>query len=167
VFLLVVAALWASLTLRGWWRAVPIAATLVLLAALEWLFTRGYRGVTLLRWRVRSAPGLQVAQCCSLAPPEIWAAALEMYSHFPLFGLGQGAFASVRFRSSPIARRWTPSKEAAPTITSCSLLSNGTVGLGIGARCDSVFRVGRQNFRLISFYALAGVATGMSMPIRS
>jgi len=162
--LLVLAAVWASLKLRGWRRAVPVGFVVGLLVCLAWLFTRGYRGVSFAT--LGSALGSFDSKSMNVAlshRPEIWAGALDMYSSFPLFGLGQGAF----FRLSSI-NSFSGSEtlinlggSGAHNYFLQSFVELGPVGLSILLLVAVPFvRVGRRNFRLISFYALAGIAIG-------
>lgn len=162
--LLVWTAVWVSLTLRGWQRALPVGFVMVLLVCLEWLFTQGYRGVSFAS--LNATLGSLDLRSMNLAlshRPEIWAAALDMYSNFPLFGLGQGAF----FRLSSIA----PFSGSETLITLGGsgahnhflqlFVELGPVGIGIALVAAAPYlRMGRLNLRLVSFYALAGVAVG-------
>jgi O-antigen ligase len=162
--LLVWVALWTSLKLRGLRRAVPVGLVVVVLVCLEWIFSRGYRGVSLasLNAALGSLDFGSINRALSQRP-EIWGAALDMYSNFPLFGLGQGVF----YRLSSIE-----AFSGSPTLISLggsgahnfflqSFVELGPVGLGITIVAAAPYlRMGGLNLRLVSFYALAGVAVG-------
>ena len=86
-----------------------------------------------------------------------------MYFEFPFFGLGQGAF----YRLSAI-----PAYSESPFLAGMNgegvhnyflriLVELGPVGLALLLfMAIPFFRLGRQNFRLVSFFALAGIALG-------
>jgi hypothetical protein len=157
-------ALWAALILRGRERIVPLAVAMVVLFSVGLLFVRGYRhvsfasvGATL---DVLSFQSLNVALSHR---PEIWAAAAKMYSGFPLFGLGQGAFVRLssiaQFSESGALERLGGG--GAHNYFLQSFVELGPVGLGLFALIlVPVVRLGRDNLRLVSFYGLVGVAIG-------
>ena len=94
VLLLGLAAIWAAMFgLRGWQRAIPIALFLPFVAVVNLIFSSGLRGVTFETLRTAlDAQNLEALNAAVSHRPEIWRSALEMYSSFPIFGLGQGAF---------------------------------------------------------------------------
>jgi hypothetical protein len=95
--------------------------------------------------------------------PEIWRSALEMYSSFPLFGLGQGSFYRLSglagFSSSETLRLLGGSGTHNYFLQTFVELGPvaGIAGLLILVPC---LRLGRRNFGLVSFYALVGIALG-------
>jgi O-antigen ligase len=159
---LIVWALVASLNLRGWRRTIPLVAGVTVAVAVHLTLVHGYRGISYaaLGELDLSPKSLNVALSHR---PEIWAAAVSMYLVLPFFGVGQGAF----YRLS-----------AMPEFSTTSLLISvngdgvhneflrilvelGPVGLGLVLFIAVPFaRLGWQNFQLITFYALVGIALG-------
>ena len=135
-----------------------------MIVGVHWTLDHGYRGLSyaLLSERLAelSPDSLNVALSYR---PEIWAAAIRMYSAFPLFGLGQGAF----YRLSVI-----PEFSGSPVLIGLGgdgvhneflrmLVELGPVGFGLFLLILIPYvRRGRQNFSWVSFYALAGIALG-------
>lgn len=159
---LIVWALVASLNLRGWRRAIPLVAGIAVAVAVHWTLVHGYRGISYasLGELDLSPKSLNVALSHR---PEIWAAAARMYLALPFFGVGQGAF----YRLSAM-----PEFSTTNLLISVNgdgvhneflriLVELGPVGLGLVLFIAVPFaRLGRQNFQLISFYALVGIALG-------
>ena len=163
--LLCLAALWAAFfASRGWQRAIPIALVVSLSVALTWVFLHGYRGVSLST--IGSA--IETFSFASLNAavshrPEIWRATISMYSSFPLFGLGQGALQRLssisQFSGSDVLVNMGGA--GAHNYFLQSFVELGLVGFGIVTLIAiPVLRLGRDNFRLLSFYGLTGVAMG-------
>ena len=156
--------LWGAARLRGGRQATLTVAALVLLAGIGWALDRGYRGVS---YDSLSAQ-LRIVDFNSLNEvlkqrPEMWWASLRMYAGFPFFGLGQGTF----YRLSAI-----PAFSGSEALVSMggsgvhnyflqTFVELGPVALAIALLfLVPCFRLGRQNFGLISFYALVGIAVG-------
>jgi hypothetical protein len=95
--------------------------------------------------------------------PEIWNSTLQMYSSFPLIGLGQGAFyrlGSIEGFSSSDALIKLGGNGAHNYFLQ-TFVELGPIGLVLGLLIALPFvRLGRRNFSLVSFYALVGVALG-------
>jgi len=159
--LLIIAASWAAFRLHGWRRAVALACAMALLTVMAWLGSRGYRGVSLSSFGA-ALEALDFNTALSHRP-EIWGAALRMYLGFPFFGLGQGAFYRLssieQFSGSETLARL--GGNGAHNYFLQSFVELGPVG-GVLALLIAVpaFRLGRHNFRLISFYALLGIGVG-------
>jgi hypothetical protein len=161
---LVLWAAWATLTLRGWRRAVPLVAAIAVVVAVHLTLDQGYRGLSYatLSHRLTELNPKSLNEVLSYRP-EIWAAALRMYLAFPLFGLGQGAF----YRQSAV-----PEFSGSEFLVSMGgegihndffriLVELGPVGFGLVLFMAIPFlKLGRQNFHWVSFYALAGIALG-------
>ena len=157
-------ALWAALALRGRKRIVPLAVASLVLFGVGLLFVRGYRGVSV----ASMGAALDVLNFQSLNValshrPEIWTAAAKMYSGFPLFGLGQGAFVRLssiaQFSESGTLERLGGG--GAHNYFLQSFVELGPVGSGLFALVlVPVARLGRDNLRLVSFYGLVGIAIG-------
>jgi hypothetical protein len=95
--------------------------------------------------------------------PEIWAAAIRMYFAFPLFGLGQGAF--YRLSAVPDFSRSEflagMNGEGVHNEFLRVLVELGPIGLGLALFVAVPYlKLGRANLKLVSFYALAGIAIG-------
>lgn len=156
---------WAAMVLlRGWHRTVVVSGVLLLVFTAGLIFAYGYRGVsfeTLGDAFDASRPG--ALNSALSHRPEIWWAALRMYADFPLFGLGQGTF----HRLSAIADF---SRSEALVIMGGGGAHNyflhtfvelGPVGAGIVVLIAIPFvRAGSINLKLVSFYALLGIAVG-------
>ena len=157
-------ALWAALILRGRKRIVPLAVASVVLFGVVLLFVRGYRHVSVATMGAAlDAPSFQSLNVALSHRPEIWAAAAKMYSGFPLFGLGQGAFVRLssiaQFSESGALERLGGG--GAHNYFLQSFVELGPVGLGLFALIFvPVVRLGRDNLRLASFYGLVGIAVG-------
>lgn len=162
--LLVGWALWSALRHKGWQRALALVAAGAVVGAVHWTLDRGYRGLSYANLEERLTQLDPEALNVALSHrPEIWDAALRMYSTFPFFGLGQGAF----YRLSII-----PDFSGSKVLIGLGgdgvhseflriLVELGPVGLGLFLFMLIPFaRLGRQNFRWISFYALAGISIG-------
>lgn len=157
--------LWAlveSLKLRGRRRAVALIGAVALAIAVHWTLDHGYRGISYAAFSELdvNAKSLNVALSHR---PEIWAAALSMYLVFPFFGLGQGEFyrqsAVLEFSGSQFLAGM--SGEGVHNYFLRILVELGPVGLALMLFIAvPFFRLGRQNFQLISFFALAGIALG-------
>jgi O-antigen ligase len=157
-------ALWAVLKLQGWRRLIPLLAAIAVVAAVHWTLDHGYRGLSYAslgeRLNELNPKSLNLALSHR---PEIWAAALRMYFAFPFFGLGQGAF----YRLSVI-----PEFSGSDVLVGLGgdgvhneflriLVELGPVGVGL-LLCTVIpfAKLGRQNFRVVSFYAVTGIALG-------
>ena len=158
---LVAGAIWFSLRSKGWRRTLPLAVAIAVVLAIHVALYFGYRGLSYSMLGEKLDP-----QSLNLAlsyRPEIWAAAVRMYLEFPLFGLGQGAF----YRLSAVPE-FSGSKflvdmngEGVHNEFLRILVELGPVGIGILLfAANPVFRLGRANFRVVSFYALLGLALG-------
>jgi hypothetical protein len=151
----------AALRTRGWARAVPLLGAIVLFAVLHLALTQGIRGLTLDAMVTKlDTASLDVALSYR---PEIWAAALRMYSEFPLFGLGQGAFyrlGSMRdFSGSETLA--TLGGSGAHNYFLQFVVELGPVGVLLALWVAVPFlRLGHRNLGLISFYGLVGIAIG-------
>ena len=159
---LIVWALVASLNLRGWRRTIPLVAGIAVAVAVHWTLVHGYRGISYasLDELDLSPASLNVALSHR---PEIWAAAVRMYLALPFFGVGQGAFyrlsAMPEFSTTDLLIR--VSGDGVHNEFLRILVELGPVGLGLVLFIAVPFaRLGRQNFQLISFYALVGIALG-------
>ena len=155
---------WATFRQHGWRRAIPLVASIAVIAGIHWSLDHGYRGLSYAALGERLAELSPESLNVALSHrPEIWAAAIRMYSAFPLFGLGQGAF----YRLSVI-----PEFSGSPVLIGLGgdgvhneflrmLVELGPVGFGVFLLIVIPYiRLGRQNFRWVSFYALAGIALG-------
>jgi hypothetical protein len=161
---LVLWGIWRALKLKGWRRAIPLLAIAALLAAIDWLLDRGYRGNEHASLSALSdgftAEKLNVALSYR---PEIWGAAIDMYSVFPFFGLGQGSFYRLSslpaFSDSEVLLSFGGS--GAHNYLLQTFVELGPVGLLFALLVAiPVFRLGKQNLGLISFYALLGIGVG-------
>ena len=157
-------AFWAVVKLRGWRRAFPLVAVLAIVTAVHWTLDHGYRGLSYasLSQRLSELNPRSLNEVLSYRP-EIWAAALRMYLAFPLFGLGQGAFyrlsAVPQFSGSEFLVNMNG--EGVHNDILRILVELGPVGMGLLLFTFIPFlRLGRLNFRFVSFYALAGIALG-------
>jgi len=157
-------AAWVALKQQGWRRAIPLVAAITVLAAVHWTLNHGYRGLS---YSTLSEHLTQVSPASlNLAlshRPEIWAAAIRMYSAFPLFGLGQGAFYRLsvvpEFSGSDMLI-WLGGDGVHNEFLRM-LVELGPVGVGLFLLVVIPFvRLGRQNLRWVSSYALAGIALG-------
>jgi O-antigen ligase len=161
---LIVWAVVASLKLRGWRRAIPMLAVVAVASAVHWTLDHGYRGISYASLSQQfHALDLKSLNEALSNRPEIWAAALYMYSGFPFFGLGQGAF----YRLSAV-----PEFSGSEFLSSMRgegvhneflriLVELGPVGVGLLAfSAVPVIGLGRQNLQLVSFYALVGMLIG-------
>ncbi len=163
-FVLIVWAIVASLKLRGWRRAIPMLVAVAVASAIHWTLDYGYRGTSYasLSEQIHALDFKSLNEALS-SRPEIWAAALQMYSVFPFFGLGQGAF----YRLSAV-----PEFSGSEFLSSMRgegvhneflriLVELGPVGVGLLVfSAIPVLRLGRQNLQLVSFYALVGMLIG-------
>jgi hypothetical protein len=159
---LLVWAITASLRLPRSRRAIPLIAAVIVGLAIHVALAHGYRGVSyeLLsqQFRALDAQSMNVAFSHR---PEIWAAAIRMYSEFPLFGLGQGAF----YRQSA-ERGFSESEflvgmngEGVHNEFLRMLVELGPIGFGFALVIAVPYlRLGRANLKLVSFYALVGIA---------
>lgn len=165
VFVLLIGwALWSALRSRGWRRAIPLIAAIAVVGTIHLILEHGYREMSYALVRER----LQVLDSNSLNlalshRPEIWAAAVRMYLAFPFFGLGQGAFyrlgAVPEFSQSGFLVEMIG--EGVHNEFLRLLVELGPVGIGLLLFIAIPFiKLGRQNFRWASFYALAGIALG-------
>jgi hypothetical protein len=150
--------------LRGWKRAIPAALFLTLVAAVSLIFSRGYRGVTFeTLGTALEAQNIEALNVAVSHRPEIWRSALEMYSNFPIFGLGQGAFHRLS-SIAPFSRSdvlVSMGGAGAHNYFLQSLVELGLVGLVLAALIAIPFlRLRWDNLSLVSFYALVGVAIG-------
>jgi hypothetical protein len=161
---LVIWGVWLAFKFKGWRRALPLMAIVALVAAIDWTLNRGYRGYAYgslsALFEGFSADKLNAALSHR---PEIWGAAIDMYLAFPLFGLGQGAF--YRLSSLP---GFSHSEalvglggSGAHNYFLQMFVELGPVVLLFGLLLAvAVLKLGKENFRLISFYALLGIAVG-------
>jgi O-antigen ligase len=162
--LLVGWAIWSALKRRGCQRAIALVAASAVVGAVHWMLERGYRGLSYANLEERlTHPDPESLNIALSHRPEIWDAALRMYSTFPFFGLGQGAF----YRLSII-----PDFSGSKVLIGLGgdgvhneflriLVELGPVGLGLFLLVLIPFaRLGSQNFRWLSFYALLGIAIG-------
>jgi len=148
--------------LRGWRRVLPLVGAVAAMLAVHWTLVHGYRGVSYATLDEVDA-GQKALNVALSYRPEIWAAALRMYLAFPLFGLGQGAF----YRLS-IVKDFAGSEvliglggDGVHNELLRMLVELGPVGIGLALFIAIPFlRLGRQNFRWVSFYGLAGIALG-------
>jgi hypothetical protein len=155
-------AITASLRLPRSRRAIPLIAAVVVGLAIHFALTHGYRGFSyeLLsqQFRTLDAPSMNVALSHR---PEIWVAALRMYSEFPLFGLGQGAFyrlsAERDFSESEFLAGMNG--EGVHNEFLRMLVELGPIGFGLALFIAVPYlRLGRANLKLVSSYALVGIA---------
>lgn len=155
---------WTGLRLRGWRRIVPVFAAVALVTVIHLMLDHGYRGISynLLSQRLEVLNWGAINELLSYRP-EIWGAALRMYSAFPLFGLGQGVF----YRVSAVPNFAGSSEliklggDGVHNEFLRILVELGPVGLGLTLFVALPYlRLGRENFKLVSFYALAGIALG-------
>jgi len=163
-FVLIVWAVVASLKLRSWRRAIPMLVAVAVASAVHWTLDHGYRGISYasLSQQFHALDFKSLNEALSNRP-EIWAAALHMYSGFPFFGLGQGAF----YRLSAV-----PEFSGSEFLSSMRgegvhneflriLVELGPVGVGLLVfSAIPIIRLGRQNLQLVSFYALVGMLIG-------
>ena len=165
VLLLGLAAIWAAMFwLRGWRRVIPAAILLTLAVAVRLIFSRGYRGVTFETFSTAlDTQGFEALNAAVSHRPEIWRSALEMYSSFPIFGLGQGTFHRLSSIAPFSGSEVLVSMEGAGAHNYFlqSLVELGLVGLVLAALIAiPSLRLRRRNFSLVAFYALVGVAIG-------
>lgn len=162
--LLICLAFWAVLKLQGWRRVIPLIGAMFVVSVLDRILDSGYRGVSY-DWfkdalKVLSPETINTALSYR---PEIWSAALAMYSAFPIFGLGQGAFYRLSSNSqfSGSDALVSLGGSGAHNYFLQTFVELGPIGLGIALFITvPFFRLGRQNFQLVSSYALAGFAVG-------
>jgi len=162
--LVIVWAIVVSLKLHGWRRAIPMLAAVAVALAVHWTLDHGYRGISyaVVSQQFHALDFKSLNEALSNRP-EIWAAALHMYSGFPFFGLGQGAF----YRLSAI-----PEFSGSEFLSSMRgegvhnellriLVELGPVGVGLLVFIAiPAIRLGRKNLQLVSFYALVGMLVG-------
>jgi hypothetical protein len=165
VFLAVVAwSLWLSFEMRGWARILPLAAIAGVFFVIDWMLDRGFRGYNYaLLDSLFNGFSTEKLNAALSYRPEIWKAAVEMYSGFPLFGLGQGTFYRLssmsEFSGSSILVNLGGS--GVHNYFFQTFVELGPVALIIAFLVAiPVFSLGRQNFGLVSFYGLTGVAVG-------
>lgn len=123
--------------------------------------TRGYRGMTLAAF-LSNLDNANFNVALSHRP-EIWASALRMYSHFPFFGLGQGSFFRLGSESDFSGSEALASMggSGAHNYFLQSFVELGPLYILVLAWIAIPFlRLGRLNFRFLSFYALAGICIG-------
>ena len=151
-----------ALGASGWRRALPLIAGTATVVVIHLTLKAGYRGLSYAsigEWLgAMSADSLNVTLSYR---PEIWTAALRMYLAFPLFGLGQGAFyplsAVSDFSGSEVLVRL--GGDGVHNEFLRMLVELGPVGVGLALFAAVPFlRLGLQNLKLVSFYALAGMA---------
>ena len=159
--------LWAGVTARrlsGWRRSLPLVAVLAAVISLAWAFESGYRAYPFEHMVTRFKQiGVAALNSALSHRPEIWSAAIEMYLSFPLFGLGQGSF----YRLSGLAS-FSPSDElralggsGAHNYFLQSFVELGPMAAIVaGLIAVPSLRLGRDNFRMLSFIALLGIAIG-------
>ena len=155
---------WVAFRSTGRVRLVALVSGFALLLAIDVLLEKGYRGVSyeVLRGQLATF-SFDSFNDAFKQRPEMWLAALRMFSAFPFFGLGQGTF----YRLSAI-----PDFSRSDTLVSMggsgahnyflqTFVELGLVGLClVWLFCRSFMSLGRRNLRLVSFYALVGVAVG-------
>lgn len=161
---LVIWGVWLAFNARGWRRAIPLVAVVAPIAAIYWMLDRGYRGYEY---------GSLTSLIAGFSPdkfnvalsyrPEIWRAAIDMYLAFPFFGLGQGSFYRLSsipgFSGSEVLLSFGGS--GAHNYFLQTFVELGPVSLVFALLIAiPVFRLGKQNLKLISFYALLGIAVG-------
>jgi O-antigen ligase len=155
-------ALFLTLKLHGPRRAIPLIAVIAVVIAVHLMLAHGYRGISYADFgKLDLSP--QALNVALSHRPEIWAAALRMYLAFPFFGLGQGAF----YRLS-IVPEFSGSEvliglggDGVHNELLRMLVELGPIGIGLAAFAAIPYlRLGRQNFRWVSFYALAGIGIG-------
>lgn len=165
ILVLVVLIIWAILLtvrLRGARRVIPLIALVAAVVAVHLMLVHGYRGISYADiGKLDLSP--QALNVALSHRPEIWAATLQMYFAFPLFGLGQGAF----YRLSIV-----PGFSGSELLIGMGgdgvhnellrmLAELGPIGVGIALYAAIPYlRLGRQNFKWVSFYALAGIGIG-------
>jgi O-antigen ligase len=151
-----------ALGASGWRRALPLIVGTATAVVIHLTLKAGYRGLSYAsigEWLdAMSADSLNVTLSYR---PEIWTAALRMYLAFPLFGLGQGAFyplsAVSDFSGSEVLVRL--GGDGVHNEFLRMLVELGPVGVGLALFAAVPFvRLGSQNLKLVSLYALAGMA---------
>lgn len=154
----------ASLRLPKSRRAIPLIAAVTVGLAIHVALAHGYRGFSydLLGQQFRALNAQSMNMALSRRP-EIWTAALRMYSEFPLFGLGQGAFyrlsAERKFSESEFL--FGMNGEGVHNEFLRMLVELGPIGFGLALFIAVPYlRLGRANLKLVSFYALVGIAIG-------
>lgn len=155
-------ALWLTVKLRGARRVVPLIAVAAAAVAVHLMLVHGYRGISYadIGKLDLSSKALNVALSHR---PEIWVAALRMYLAFPFFGLGQAAFYRLsivpEFSDSPLLIGL--GGDGVHNEFLRMLVELGPIGVGIALYAAIPYlRLGRQNFKWVSFYALAGMGIG-------
>ncbi len=155
---------WVAFRSSGRLRWFAVLSGLALLLAIDVLLEKGYRGVSyeVLRGQL-AILSFDSFNDAFKQRPEMWLAALRMYSAFPFFGLGQGTF----YRLSAI-----PDFSRSDTLVSMggsgahnyflqTFAELGLVGLCLALFfCWSFISLGRRNLALVSFYAFVGIAVG-------
>lgn len=157
-------AVWAAFSFRGWRRLLPLMVAATVLAAVHVALLHGYRGFSYETLAAAFAAMDSGSLSAALSHrPEIWLAALRMYLASPVFGLGQGAF--YRLSAIPEFSRTEALTQLGGSGAHNYFLES-FVELGLVACVIALYifwpfaRLGVRNFRLISFYALLGMAIG-------
>ena len=150
-----------TIAAKGRRRFVALVATALLLLGVDWMLRHGYRGLSYQSLRA-ATEGLAFPAVDSLlsSRPGIWRAALQMYSEFPWFGLGQGTFYRLSAIPEFSANSYLVSAggENAHNYLLQTFVELGPIGLAlIFICCLPMLRQGRNNLKLISFYALLAI----------
>lgn len=158
----VVWAFFAAKRLQGSKRAVAIVAAVAAILAVHVVLLQGYRGFGYAAF-MEADPSPATLNVLLSHRPEIWATAVRMYLEFPFFGLGQGVFYRLSilpdFSGSPLLMNL--GGDGVHNELLRMLVELGPIGIGLALfMAIPYLRLGRQNFRWISFYALVGIAIG-------
>jgi O-antigen ligase len=155
---------WTAYSSSGRRRLSAVLALMVVVALANWLLIEGYRGISYgsLRAWMGELEQPNANQLFSHRP-EIWGAALRMYSEFPFVGLGQGSF----YRLSGIAE-FSRSEllvklggENAHNYFLQVFAELGPLGFGlIVLALLPAFRMRGSNLSTVAFYGLAAIAVG-------
>ena len=153
-----------TIAAKGRQRFVSLAATALLFVGVDWMLRHGYRGLSYQSLRA-AKEGLTFPAIDTLlsSRPGIWRAALQMYSEFPWFGLGQGSFYRLSAIPEFSANAYLVSAggENAHNYLLQTFVELGPIGLAlILVCCLPILRQGRNNVKLISFYALFAILLG-------
>lgn len=151
----------ATMVARGRRRVFALIAIVLLVLGVDSTLRRGYRGLSyqLLRASSDGVTFSDIDKALSFRPG-IWQAALRMYSEFPWFGLGQGSFYRLGSIQEFSNNSYLVNEigENAHNYLVQTFVELGPIGLIlILVCCLPIFRQGRNNLNLISFYALLAI----------
>lgn len=153
-----------TIAAKGRQRLVSLGATALLVLGVDWMLRHGYRGLSYQSLRaVKEGLTFPAIDTLLSSRPGIWRAALQMYSEFPWFGLGQGSFYRLSAIPEFSANSYLVSAggENAHNYLLQTFVELGPIGLTlILVCCLPILLQGRNNVKLISFYALFAILLG-------